>query len=139
MRETNIVSLADRFGSTEQGQPITGNKMPSPPEWLEPRARELWPELAGSLHNHGIINELDQQILAIYISTYSRFVAADEGLGADDMIQKTPNNYEQLSARYVLWRDLAAQCLKFAKQLGLTPPARLALKAGDPNQGSLDF
>jgi len=114
---------------------------PKMPRFLKGESKKHWVELVESLGNkHRIINELDADILAMYCQTYARWLQADKELDIEGMTQATPNGYIQMSPAYVIWRDLTGQCLKIARQLGLTPPARLQLKVGVPeNQDSFDF
>lgn len=142
--ETTVVSLAERMAAkkkqdaaTHQGDSGAASSVPAPPEWLTPRGKKHWPELYESLQHHKIINELDTDVLAIYCSTIARFIEADIELETSGMTQQTQNGYQQLTAAYVAWRDLSSQVLKFAKQLGLTPPARVQMKLGNPDQSDL--
>ena len=114
---------------------------PAIPKFLKGEAKKHYVELVESLGNkHRIINELDADILSMYCVTYARWLKADKELEVDGMTQATPNGYVQMSPAYIIWRDLTGQCLKIARQLGLTPPARFQLKAGvTESQDSFDF
>lgn len=114
---------------------------PKMPVFLKGEAKAHWIELVESLgRKHRIINDLDADILSMYCTTYARWLRSDNELGESSMTQLSPNGYAQLSPEYIIWRDLTAQCLKIAKQLGLTPPARIQLKIGAPDgQDKFDF
>lgn len=113
---------------------------PKMPKFLKGAARKHWKELVDNLMKHRLINELDADILAMYCQTYARWLDADHALEQEGMFQNTPNGYVQYRPEFTAWRDLTAQALKLASQLGLTPPARFKMKTGVPDeQGGFDF
>ena len=108
-----------------------------PPAWLSPLARRHWAEIAASLNKHNIINELDQDLLAVYCSTFARFIELDERLEQTSMVQVTSTGYEAETGIFTAWNKLLKPIMAYAKQLGLTPPARVALRLTDPEQTDL--
>ena len=108
-----------------------------PPAWLSPLARRHWAEIAASLSKHNIINELDQDLLAVYCSTFARFIELDERLEQTGMVQVTSTGYEAETGTFTAWNKLLKPIMAYAKQLGLTPPARVALRLTDPDQVDL--
>ena len=141
--KTNIIAFGDHAkeaGSQAGGRGL--NLLPECPEYLSPMAKLHWPELVESLGSHGIINELDRDILGIYCSMMSKFITLDEKLNDPEgpgMTQTTTKGYEVETATYNSWKGLIKPIMSYAKQLGLTPPARVALKMADPSQEKLDF
>lgn len=140
---TNIIKLEDRFGGSDTSSSTSPiNRLPECPDWLNDSAREHWPELIQSLGNHGIINELDRDMLAMYCSMFARFVQLDEQLNDPEgpgMTQKTKSGYEAETATFTAWKSMVKPLMSYAKQLGLTPPARIAMKTAAPGQAELDF
>ena len=116
---------------------VNGQELPDCPDWLTDSARQYWPDLAEELAHKKIINRLDRDILAAYCATLARYVSADKALEEGDMYQRFQNGVVQLSPQYTSWRDLALMLLKMGSKLGLNPPARLAMKLGDPSQSDL--
>ncbi len=105
---------------------------PKMPTFLKGASRKHWKELVENLMKHQIINELDADILSMYCQAYARWLDADKELSDTSMFQKSPNGYEQYSPQFTAWRELTMMCLKIADKLGLTPPARIRLKAPAP-------
>ena len=114
---------------------------PKKPAFLKGREAKHWKELVDDLgRKHQIINELDGDMLTIYVRTYARWLDAESKLDEFGMFQESPNGYQQYTPHFTASRDLAKQALTFARQLGLTPPARLQMKAGTPeSQDAFDF
>lgn len=117
------------------------NTAPDCPGFLSRSAREHWADIVPQLTDHRIINALDKDVLSVYCSTYALFVNQDERLtnGEIEMIAHTPKGYPQISADYVVWRDLGDRVMKLAKQLGLTPPARVQLRLNSGDEGQTDL
>lgn len=106
----------------------------TPPDWLTPLARKHWDEIAPELGKHKITNELDSDMLAVYCSTFARFIELDIKLEEIGMTQKTSTGYEAETGTFTAWNKLLKPIMAYAKQLGMTPPARVAMRLSDPNQ-----
>ena len=106
----------------------------APPDWLTKRARKHWDEIAPELSKHKITNELDTDMLAVYCSTFARFIDLDIELEEKGMTQKTSTGYEAETGTFTAWNKLLKPIMAYAKQLGMTPPARVAMRLQDPNQ-----
>jgi len=119
----------------------TAFEPPKKPSFLDDKESLHWDELVESLgHQHRIINNLDGDMLSIYVRTYARWLSAESELDTHGMFQESPNGYQQYTPHFTASRDLAKQALTFARQLGLTPPARLQMKSGAPeSQDAFDF
>lgn len=145
MNDTNIITLADRLGSPDRqaAHSISGgnhlNNLPECPDYLTDLAKKHWPELVESLGRHGLINELDRDVLGIYCSMLARFIELDIKLDEVGMTQMTKSGYEAETGTFTAWNKLIKPIMNYAKQLGLTPPARVAIAARDPQQGDLNF
>ena len=101
------------------------------PRWLSPEAKIHWAEVIPMLHKMGMIAVTDRDVLAAYCSILAQFKKADtELMMQEGFTQKTQSGYSQVSAEYVVWRDLSDRALKYARQLGLTPTARQQMKIG---------
>lgn len=133
-------SIDDQTDATVQKN-NTAFVSPNKPSFLDEKESIHWDELVESLgRQHRIINNLDGDILSIYVRTYARWLYAESQLDLFGMFQESPNGYQQYTPHFTASRDLAKQALTFARQLGLTPPARLQMKAGAPeSQDAFDF
>jgi P27 family predicted phage terminase small subunit len=146
-RSTNMQTLTHcaavidlHSGHNARAAPQLPHNTPlTPPPWLTPLARKHWDEIAVSLLKHNIINELDQDMLAVYCSTFARFIELDIELEKVGMTQKTSTGYEAETGTFTAWNKLLKPIMAYAKQLGLTPPARVALRLTDPEQTDLPF
>lgn len=110
------------------------NGVPEPPAWLSRLSRKHWDEIALSLSRHNIVNELDADMLAVYCSTFARFIELDEKLEEVGMTQITASGYEAETGTFTAWNKLLKPIMAYAKQLGLTPPARVAMRISSPGQ-----
>jgi len=114
------------------------NDLPDCPDYLSPLAKQHWPELLQSLGRHNkAINELDKDAIGVYCAIMARFITLDNKLDKVGMTQVSPKGYEAETATFTAWKSLLKSLLTYAKQLGLTPPARVALRLTDPNQTDL--
>ena len=140
----NVISLEEHFGGSA---PDSTNKshsghLPTCPDYLSDKAKAHWPELVKDLGNHGIINELDKDMLGIYCNMFARFIELDEKLNDPEgpgMTQLTKNKYEVETATFTAWKSMLKPIMSYAKQLGLTPPARIAMKVTDAKQEEMTF
>jgi P27 family predicted phage terminase small subunit len=137
MSETNIIRLEDYASSSTNNAPP--DLLPECPDYLTDKAKKHWAEIAPSLGNRGIVNELDRDVLGIYCSLLARFIELDNQLEIVGMTQMTKTGYEAETGTFTAWNKLLKPIMNYAKQLGLTPPARIAMHAINPGQGELDF
>lgn len=112
---------------------------PKKPDFLTGRESAHWDDLVESLgRQHRVINNLDGDMLAIYVREYSKWIQAEIDLDLSGMYQVFATGARQLSPEFTASEKCAKQALMFARQLGLTPPSRLAMKVGvSENQGDL--
>lgn len=98
--------------------------IPSCPAHLSPSAKSEWKRLAHTLHDLGVISELDRAALAAYCQAYGRWVEAERKLKETPALLRTPAGYVQPSP----WLGIANKNLemmhKFMSELGLSPVSR---------------
>ena len=138
--KTNIISFGDHArgeGSQAGGRAL--NLLPECPEYLSDEAKAHWPDLVQSLGSHGIINEIDKDMLGVYCGVFAEYAELYAQVRKDGYTQNTKNNYVQEHPTYTAYKGTLKTLLSYAKQLGLTPPARAALKVADPGQEKLNF
>ena len=114
-------------------RPFTGHEpkppasLPTCPSHLCAPAKAEWKRLAKSLHNIGVLTQVDRAALAAYCQAYGRWVEAEKHLAETPTLLKTPAGYVQASP----WLTIANKQLelmhKFMAELGLTPSARTRL------------
>jgi P27 family predicted phage terminase small subunit len=107
-------------------------RLPSPPDELNPDARKEWGRVARKLRGQGLFTELDRGMLAAYCQAYGRWAQAERALaemGKLDpvtgglMIRTKSGNAIQnpiVGTANKAMSDMA----RFAAELGMTPSAR---------------
>lgn len=121
--------------------------IPTPPVHLDAYALEEWNRIADGLHAMGVLYRIDQQVLAAYCDSYSRWRHAVEAMksrvdkaGGDQLaalIDKTSNGNIVQNPLIGIANKAAGDMVRYAAEFGLTPAARARL-AIDPakNTGS---
>lgn len=138
--ETQTTATVIPFRAAQAPEPAPSESFAgttlTPPDWVQkkPRVLKHWQEISESLLRHKIINELDRDALAVYCSTFAKFIELDDRLEETGMTQKTTTGYEAETGTFTAWNKLLKPIMAYAKQLGLTPPARVAMRLGDPGQ-----
>lgn len=103
--------------------------IPTCPAHLSPSGKTEWKRLARTLHDLGVISELDRAALAAYCQAYGRWVDAERKLRETPSLLRTPAGYVQPSP----WLGIANKNLelmhKFMSELGLSPVSRNRVSA----------
>jgi len=103
-----------------------GTEKVIPPDRLTKKQKERFEDLASQLLDLGIIDNLDVDILAMYIETYDsyvRVVRSARKMKSKDLDTK----FKEYSAKMRTITQLADTCRKLASDLGLTITSRLKL------------
>ena len=112
-------------------EPIPPEGQADCPDHLSDVAREEWHRIAQSLHDMGVVTQLDRAALAAYCQAYGRWVEAEEALKRTPAMLKTPSGYVQQSP----WLSVANKQLelmgRFMAELGITPASRSRVAAWD--------
>ena len=108
--------------------------MPEAPAHLDTYAREEWDRIAEGLNVMGILRNVDQNTLAAYCTSYSRWRLAEEELNKlkiesplKGLIMKTQKNNIIQQPLIGIANKAAADMMRYASEFGLTPSARAAL------------
>lgn len=136
--------LRDRL-ERERAVASIESKPPVKPEHVQavPGAAAEWDLLAPVLHQHGIVTDLDRNILAMYCQWQARYVELENQMrtaGADAFSDVTPNGFVVQSARFSALSRATEMVAKLGAKLGLAPDDRAALLrdiAAVPKQGDL--
>lgn len=100
--------------------------------------REAWDEIGPELAKQGLLTTADQMPLFAYLDSYTKFKLVTNAIESmEDMVEKTPNGYRQMSQAIHLRSKLWKEVMQGSKEFGHTPAARSALK--QPQQGQLDL
>lgn len=108
---------------------------PPCPKWLPTKAKKHWATLAAELTKVGLISLIDGDVFALHCDSMAKFQEVTEKLkNLDDMLEKTPNEYIVQSALFTIRSKLHEQIVKTAREFGLTPAGRSALKVSGQQQ-----
>lgn len=109
--------------------------LPPCPKWLPAKAKKHWAYLGAELAKVGLISLIDGDVFALHCDSVAKFQEVAEKLKKlDDMLEKTPNQYMVQSALFTIRSKLHEQIVKTAREFGLTPAGRSALKANPQQQ-----
>lgn len=120
-------------------EPKPDATMPQCPRHLTTAARAEWHRVARKLHVVGVLTYVDRGILAAYCQAYGRWVEAEERVARDGTLVVTPNGYEQQSPWLGIANKAQDQMVRAARELGMTPASRSAIKVDKPEQSLADL
>lgn len=118
----------------ELGTPPAEKMMP--PEWLKPRAQEIFSRLVAWLERMGTLAETDEHVMTRYSITYVAWEYAAKQLQAVDMLYKevlSPSGdlrFSRPTAVAAQYKDCGEQLRHLETVLGLTPADRTRLGYG---------
>lgn len=102
---------------------------PCPPH-LAGEARAEWRRACKELAAAGVLCKVDRAVMSVYCESWGMFVAASAGIADCLAADPSAGLSRALTLGYVkLQKESAAQVLKCAAQLGLSPAARPRVKA----------
>ena len=110
-------------------QPPRGR--PKCPRWLSKDARTVWKDLVPLLDNMGVLTLVDRNALVRYCWMFGEWLKYAQELQTDGHIKPdalTPG------PRYRLVLQLDERLGKLEREFGLTPAARVSLKASFPGE-----
>ena len=109
--------------------------LPPCPRWLGRKARKHWQEIGAQLEAAGLISVLDGDVFAAHCDTVARFAeVCDKLKDVEQSLDSTPNGYHVQSVWFTVRSKLYEQLIKGAREFGLTPAARSAIKAPPQQQ-----
>jgi P27 family predicted phage terminase small subunit len=105
---------------------------PTPPRWLDPKARRVWRTLAPELHTLGLLTPLDLDAFAAYCLARARWKEAEDQVAKKGEVVKSPNGYPIQNPWLAIANRAAKQMADLAGEFGLTPSARTRIDAKPP-------
>ena len=120
-----------------ENEPIPASRDLEAPDSLIPDARAEWDRVASDLIASGLITTADLGALAVYCTAYGRWVQAERILAADakanpdneGLTIETSNGNVVINPRLGIRNKAAADLMKAAAELGMTPSARSRVQA----------
>lgn len=118
-------------------EPMPASRTLQPPAGLLPEAREEWDRVADDLVASGLVTVADLASLAIYCTAYGRWVQAERLLAVlakanpltEGLTVETPNGAVIQNPLLGIRNKAAADLMKAAAELGMTPSARSRVQA----------
>ncbi|MCX4686774.1 phage terminase small subunit P27 family [Kitasatospora purpeofusca] len=100
--------------------------VPQAPAWLAEEARAEWARIVPELDRLGVLAHLDRAVLSTYCSAWAKFVAAEQLLQDDELVaERRAGNGPAKHPAWQIWRESATTVAALAKELLITPTARL--------------
>lgn len=109
-------------------------KAPPAPSWLMAEAKAEWNRIVPGLDRMGVLATVDRAMLATYCSAWARFVQAEQQLKKDGLFSDR-NDRSAKHPLWQVWREAATQIRELAKELYLTPTARLRSEIPEGDAG----
>lgn len=120
-------------------EPHPDATMPHAPAHLMKEAKAEWRRVARRLHNAGVLTYVDRGVLAAYCQAYGRWAEAEGEIEKRGALMETPNGYMQQSPWVSIANKAADQMIRAARELGLTPASRSAIKVEKPELSMADI
>lgn len=112
--------------------------LPPPPVWLTKDAKKHWDQLGAALLSAGLISAIDGDVFALHCDNVTKYGEVVQKL--DEIAkwtQSTPNGFVMQSALFQIRNRLQELIVKTAREFGMTPASRSAMKIQKPDQGDL--
>lgn len=116
--------------------------IPNPPTSLKGEALAEWKRVTPELHRMGYLGLIDRAVLVLYCRWWATFVDLDKRISEEGTI--VPGKRGGEDVKHPAWQQLRESSEKvrdFAKELGLTPNARLRMVTkndGEEDDGDID-
>lgn len=120
----------DRMPRTPADAPVSAEP-PLPPDYLSPRAVDVWNRLAPSLHRTSLLTEWDIEFFAVGCEAYSKWRRATELVNSTDVLIRGYRGSLVRNPASQVARENADIVLRWAREFGLTPSARSGIDLGE--------
>lgn len=103
-------------------------KPPACPSWVPAEGRREWRRLVPILDRAGVLSHLDRAVLASFCTTYARLVEAEKAISDRGILVEGYRGSIVKNPAVQVARDARAALVVLARELGLSPKAREALR-----------
>ena len=132
-----VVTGTDRADRRNDAEPKPKRALPKPPVHLSLDAQEEWERVCKSLHNLGVMTDLDRAALAAYCQAYGRWVQAERALAkmaerdpvTSGLMIKTQQGNAIQNPLVGSANKAMADMVRYAAEFGMTPSARSRIRA----------
>jgi len=109
-------------------EPIPAGGPLTAPADLRPEAREVWERVIAAIGSTGVLTSADKDILRLYSEAFVRYQEAEAMLSKTGPLLKGRDGNFVKNPLHQIVRDNADAVKKYARELGLTPAARVGLR-----------
>ncbi len=123
-RNLRLVRGSRRATLAGDSEPVVPVIAPEPPEHLTEVEAEKFRETAALLAKMRIMSEADVDALALYATTWVRYLAATDKVRELGMIVKSPKDYPMQNPFLSIANRAQKDCMSILSEFGLTPSSR---------------
>lgn len=128
----NVRSLRGTLPAKPTRRVKAVSAIPAAPAWLPAEAKAEWKRVTPELHRLGILAKLDRAALALYCDSWDKFVRAAKVLEDAELIERDSHGPKKHPG-WTIYSSAASTCANLAKELLLTPSARLRSTLPEPD------
>jgi P27 family predicted phage terminase small subunit len=119
-------------------EPAPRKMLPDPPAELSADARGEWDRVAPELYRVGLLTGVDRSALAAYCQVYGRWVQAERGIAEGGLLSMTSKGNLIQNPLVGIANKAMADMVRYAAEFGMTPSARVRVRAVDRTFDGLD-
>jgi P27 family predicted phage terminase small subunit len=110
-------------------EPLPRSDVPRMPADMDPDAKVVWRRVLRDMRHTGVIRAADADVLRCYCEAVSRYAAAARVYGQTGPLVRGRHGAELVkNPLHQVVRDNADEVRQFARELGLSPSARVGLR-----------
>lgn len=142
-KPTHLKLLAGNPGhrriNTDEPRPDALDEIPDPPSILTGEARVEWSRIVPKLQKSGLLTEVDIAAIAAYCQAYGRWVEAESYVAKQGAVLLSPTNFPIQNPYLAVANRAMEQMRQFMVEFGMTPSARVRVKAAPGQQRKSRF
>lgn len=130
--EPTALRILDGREPTNPDEPLPAPIVPAPPEHVTGAALDEWNRVVPELAALGLLTRLDAAALAGYCVAYARWADAERRVAEQGAVVKSPSGFPIQNPYLGIANRALKQIKEFCVEFGLTPSARVRVKAAKP-------
>lgn len=131
-----VLSGETRPSVINYAEPIPAAGNLNPPADLRDDARAIWNSVLDALGATGVLTSADKHLLRLYSEAMARYLEAEAMLAKTGPLLKGRDGTFVKNPLHQIVRDNAESVKKYARELGLTPAARVGLRGDIDGQAN---
>lgn len=109
-------------------EPIPAGGALTPPPDLRPEVRVIWDRVVDALGHTGVLTMADRDLIRLYCEAFARYTEAEAMLAKTGPLVRGREGTFVKNPLHQIVRENGDAVKKYARELGLTPAARVGLK-----------